>query len=463
MSFLYKLNGVAPLWLKMGTFSIAAILLFCRCAKINENSKPNINLVTPQSIADCQALLDNYALFNYSQPGLGELATDEYYYSPANFGTLPPVVQFAYNWTPDVFQSSQIVTDWDHPYSVLQVANLVLEELSGNNIADTNSNLFNNAKGSAYFFRGWEFYVLAQTFALPYDSSTSSKDLGIPLKLASDVNDVVGRSTNDQTYKQVIEDLKVSARLLPNQSMGGNLFRPSRLSAYGVLSRVYLAMNDPQDAFLYADSCLKINGALVDFNTLNPTDQYPLPYPSPEINFDYTMVNYAMAYKGYVDSNLYRSYDSNDLRKSMYFRSDGTGMYFKGCVNKDQYSLWLGLSSDEMYLTRAESSIRMGSISAGLADLNHLLDMRYVTNTFSHYSLTDPVAALNLVLSEREKELVFRGDRWETLRRIKVAQNITLSRTLNGTIYTLMPNDSRYAYPIPQEELLYNPIPQNER
>ena len=41
--------------------------------------------------------------------------------------------------------------------------------------------------------------------------------------------------------------------------------------------------------------------------------------------------------------------------------------------------------------------------------------------------------------------------------------NITLKRDLDGTIYTLPPNDPRYVMPIPQDEINLSHIEQNAR
>jgi hypothetical protein len=99
-------------------------------------------------------------------------------------------------------------------------------------------------------------------------------------------------------------------------------------------------------------------------------------------------------------------------------------------------------------------------------DLNNLLSFRYLTGTFVPLTASGPEQALDLVLTERRKELVFRGSlRWTDLRRFNKDLNlqVTVTHIINGTTYTLPPNDPRYAMPIPDQEVQLTGIPQNPR
>ncbi len=91
-------------------------------------------------------------------------------------------------------------------------------------------------------------------------------------------------------------------------------------------------------------------------------------------------------------------------------------------------------------------------------DLNALLQKRFKTGFFVPLIAANSTEALNKILDERRKELIFRGTRWTDLRRLnKGGANITITRTLNGQTYTLAPNSLKYTYLIPTEVIGFNP------
>ena len=87
-----------------------------------------------------------------------------------------------------------------------------------------------------------------------------------------------------------------------------------------------------------------------------------------------------------------------------------------------------------------------------------------MTGTFTPYPIQSAAEALDTILVERRKELAFRGIRWSDLRRLnKEGWNITLTRNLNGVMYTLPPNSELYTLPIPPDVINSSGIIQNPR
>ena len=69
-----------------------------------------------------------------------------------------------------------------------------------------------------------------------------------------------------------------------------------------------------------------------------------------------------------------------------------------------------------------------------------------------------------LIAKERRKELLFRGLRWADLKRYnRDGAHITLTRTVANKVYTLPPNDPRYAIAIPEDIIKMTDMPQNPR
>jgi hypothetical protein len=123
-----------------------------------------------------------------------------------------------------------------------------------------------------------------------------------------------------------------------------------------------------------------------------------------------------------------------------------------------------GLATDEVYLTRAESYARDSDIVSALNDLNALLKSRWKKGSFNPFTATTASQALQLILTERRKELPFRGIRWMDIKRLnKEGAQIKLQRELNGITYEILPNGSRYVFPIPPDVIALSGMPQNSR
>jgi len=429
------------------------------------DAKPNDALVVPETLSDFQALLDNDAFMNGSGSGLTpdfvQIGSDDAYVTTA-LNNLPIYFQDLYVWDDGIASN---FGDWPWAYRTAFYANNVLDGISGMTIPPAQQTSFNNIKGSALFYRSYIFYHLAQVYAPPYDQITAGKDWGIVLRLSSGVDEKIERSTVQQTYDRIIADLKTSIPLLPLTPLYKT--RPSKPAAYGALARTYLSMRDYNNALLYADSCLQLENGLLDYNTINPGSPTNSSFSrfNGEVIFQSLEILNALTGSLRVDSLLYRSYDSLDLRKSLFFTSRSDGYGFRGSYD-GTYLLFSGLAIDEMYLIRAECYARTGDAPHALADLNALMTKRWVNNgSFIPYTATDAADALNKILTERRKELAFRGARWSDLRRLnKEGANITITRVMKGQTYTLPPGSLKYTYLIPPSVIGFNPnMPQNPR
>jgi hypothetical protein len=432
---------------------------------------PDKSLVVPTTLADCQALLNDYTIMNGVYPEDGEAASDNFYISNAIFNALPnPSIRL--NNVQDNFiwkaQAQHDVLTWHYPYKTVYNSNLILRTLENKTTSDALK--YNTIKGSALFFRSFAFYNIAQLFCKPYNASTAGNDLGIVLRLDPDLDKKSVRSTVQQTYDQITNDLKQAANLLPvNNGIKSN---PNKIAAFSMLARTYLAMEKYSEAGIYADSCLALYNTLIDYKTVNsgdPTSPYPVFQPlNPEVIFQAACNQGQIILNptyGFIQPDLYNSYNSNDLRKSLFFSTDPDSETnsFRGSYDGTE-ARFCGLATDEVFLIRAECYARAGNINAAMADLNTLMKNRW-TNSFTNFTALNASDALKQILKERRKELVFRTLRWTDLRRLNKDTEfaITLSRTYNETIYTLPPNDARYTMLIPLEVINTSGIQQNIR
>jgi tetratricopeptide (TPR) repeat protein len=443
-------------------FLLTCIFLISSCKKEWLSEKSDKSLIVPTTLTDLQAILDYYPVMNSADVSLGQIGGDDYYLRPANYEGAFTFEQNAYRWLPEIFTDENVVDDWKNAYSTVLYANLALEGLSKVEYTATNATKWNNIKGSALFYRSWSFFQLAQLFTKPYNPTTASSDPGIPLRINSNVNIRYDRGTVKDVYQQLVGDLVVALPLLPTETSIG-LYRPSKQAAYAFLARIYLSMSDYENALLYADSSAMIYNDILDFNTVDPTLESPLTFNS-EVLFMDQSGTYTHFFGARVDSTLYQSFENNDLRKQVFFNVLATGVRFKGSYYYYPF-LFTGLATDEVVLIIAESNARRGNTAAAMDALNRLLEKRWVTGTFGPLTAVDAEDALSQILNERKKELLFRGLRWSDLRRINADSRFekTLTRDINGQIYTLLPNDVKYTYPLPPDEVLYNDLQQNPR
>lgn len=417
--------------------------------------KPDKTLVVPSKVQDLQAVLDNAVFMNEQDASFGDASTDDYYLPINTYNTLKPVAKEAYTW---LLLQYNYGNDWAHLYDVVYFCNFTLENLQKIERTKDNAVEWDYAKGSALFFRAQTFLKLAWLFAPAYDEKDADKKLGIVLRNTTDFNVEQGRSNLADTYRTIINDLEEASHLLPAQA--SHVMRASKRAAYAYLSRAYLSMRNYPLALKNAELALDINSYLMDFNdplevkitTTRPFMQFNKEVVFQKIISQYYFSNVAPQTLR-VDSNLYQSYDSRDLRKTAFFRPAAPeGYSFKGTYNGNLNNSFTGIANDELYLTIAECLARKGNVVEAMDVLNRLLIKRWEKGKFTAFTAKGQDEAVDLILRERRKELVFRDIRWMDLKRLnQEGRNIILRRKIGEKMYELLPNDKRYALPLPSD------------
>lgn len=436
------------------------VMLFSGCEDFLDE-KSDMNLAVPSKISDLQSLMDNYQRINAQDPACGEISSDDLYVTDAVYNAISSQeYKDMYVWRNE-YIFPQINNEWKYSYDNIYIANTALSGIEKIDRTNQNSSEWSNVKGQAFFLRGKTYFNSAQIWCVAYNLSTADKDMGLPLRLNDDFNENSVRASIEQTYRTIIHDLKSAVPLLPKKAI--HVQRASKPAAYGMLARTFLAMRDYENAGLYADSCLQLFSKLMDYNTLDSTKNFPIERFNEEVIYNSWLLAPQLLYenRARIPRTIYDLYNNNDLRKAMFFKKNADGtIAFKGGYGGEY--LLSGIAADEMVLIRAESLIRANKIEQGLEDLNRLLTKRFKTNSFVPYSNLSRQSALEIILLERRKELIFRGLRWMDIRRLNLeGANINLNRTVNGIAYQLNANSNRFALPIPEEVIKRSGIPQN--
>ncbi|UUC44183.1 RagB/SusD family nutrient uptake outer membrane protein [Flavobacterium cerinum] len=437
--------------------------------------KPNSSLVIPRTVSDFENLLDNPAVMNLS-PALAQVSADEYIIPTlADYQSIVETpTRTAYIWAKDIYQGETQTADWKRPYAQIYYCNSILDELKNQNLEHVTE--FKRIKGWAMFVRAYSYYELVSIFAKAYDASTANTDLGLPLKLNSAISQIVPRSTVQKNYNQIISDATEATNLLQTEVNLTKRNRPSKAAAHALLARVYLSMRKYIEAEAATDKALALFSTLKDYKTLQvvPTSSSftinsdEVIYFSNVVDWTETSVSRGDFYS--VLPSIVNSFEENDLRKTIWFTQNINGnWYIKGINNIYRYP-FTGLATDELLLIKAECLARRNQSQDAMDQVNRLLITRWNSNAttptkpYQSITATSPSDALDKVLSERKKSLLWRSVRWTDLRRLNLeGRNIVLTRNLNGTIYTLEPNSPRYVMPIPDDEIALSGIEQNIR
>ncbi len=445
---------------------IFLLLPFQYSCKKYLDEKSDDSLIVPSTIEDFQNLLDDGNTMNYSMPSLGISSADDYFIDNAAYNSKSILFQHIYKWMPYPYQFQN---DWALCYKAIYNSNLCLERIMLLPRTDQNATAWDQIKGSALFYKSYRYLELALLFAKAYDEATADSDPGIVLREGTNFLQTSVRATVRETYQKILDDTKMAASLLPDEAMVAT--RPSKCASYGLLARTYTAMRMYDSAGKYANLSLMIRSSLMNYNDPSMvvrTAPNPFKIFNPEVIFHGTAsllvtLHHPSSGPAKIDTSLYASYHAKDLRREVFFTPVSGYQRFKGSYSGSASNIFSGLATDEMLLTRAESKARAGDKTAALQDLNLLLQQRYAAPDFIPVNAASPQAALDSILLERRKELLYRGSvRWMDVKRLnKEGRAIVMKRLVNNELFSIPPNDNRFALQIPDDVIKLTGMQQN--
>ncbi|PHS68399.1 MAG: RagB/SusD family nutrient uptake outer membrane protein [Flavobacterium sp.] len=303
-------------------------------------------------------------------------------------------------------------------------------------------------EGEAKFLRGLEHFDLVRFFGKQYQSGGGNSQLGVSILLTTTLNEIVEnpRSSVEEVYNQVINDLNDAVSLLPNS----NGVFADKYAAKALLARVYLQQQKYSSARDAANEVIQNSGhsLTADFDAAfnNDTDssedifaiQVTLQAGSNTMNtFWATQANGGRPGNPdiAISDDFISSYDANDDRGNYFYTGNGGNATTKW-INRNANVPLLRLA--EMYLIRAECNQRLNT-SIGDSPLNDVNRLRNRANAPELNSVS-----LDDILIERRFELAFEGHLLHDVKR--------LGLTAGG-----LPSDSnKLVLPIPEDELNTN-------
>lgn len=350
---------------------------------------------------------------------------------------------------------------WVGAYNVINLANVLHDVVTGPNAATIvpDAGRRKELTGETEFIRGILHFEVVRLYGDQYDATTlNTPGAVIKLKGAIDTasaSEKPVRNTVAQTYTQVIADLTSAAEKLPRR----NDVRANKYTALAFLSRVYLQNGN------YAAALNAVNTVIEEGGYSAPSNDIMTPFRSKnsaEVIFeiqandqnnagssnDGLATFYASLPNGVgrgdfkVLSAFTNEYPADDKRGKV---DEPGSWYYTGIKRGDTTcGKWSAYGQNipiirmaEMYLTRAECNIRLGS-STGDTPENDLRKINNIERTGVDY-IASP--SLDEVIQQRRLELAFEGLNIHDLRRL---------RKPTGSFNW---NDDRLILPIPQREV----------
>lgn len=409
-----------------------------------------VGKVIPTTVAEFRSLITEAYVTVPDDRGLASFRSDEVLMdatmSPNDLGSYLDI----WRWNDDAPDPNTATFRWRQFYHVLFIANYVIE--SESKMTEGTTADIRQLVGEAYMLRAYMHFILANLHAPAYTACDPATTKAVPLKLDSDVENVLPRNTLGEVYSSIVGDIDSAEDYLNVNSWDAGLnYRFTTLSADALRARVLLYMGDWKDARDAADRVLAVKSNLSDINS-----ELPNQYNSIESIVALEQVfssQYARTIK--VNRDFYRKYTSSDLRRRKYYEQITTSNIILSKGGSNTYSC--SFRTGEMYLNAAEAAWHLNDFDGARKYLAEIQKMRYTNGGASQIQATEALsgdALLDEILEERARELAFEGHRWFDLRRNGMPK---LERSFRNETYTLEQGDPRYTIRIPNEAITANP------
>lgn len=430
-----------------GLLVLATLISSCE-AFLDE--KPNKSILVPESVAEFEAILDNYDRLNSTAP-LPFIYSDDYWTTDPNWLRFSPWQQRAYAWSPEPYLLEDIPQDYFTLYRRIFMANVVLEKLGEN--PDWKQEDKDRLKGKSLFYRASGYFELASLFLAHPSADGTTSETKIPLKSSSRFDKVDGWLNASQAFEMILGDLITAIPLLPEKTALPT--QPSRYSGYALLARIDLYLGEYDKAIESAEQVLGGSYELMDYSKLNMNLAFPVAGFNKEVILFSFMLSQTMVTSNnaaFVDSLLVKSYDAKDFRRKFIFLNTARHYSFKGNYTGTP-DIFTGIALDEILLILAEAKVRSGKIAEGMQYLDRLLEKRIAD--YQRLEMTNREEALKQVLDHRRKTLLFRGQRWMDLKRFSVldSNRPELKRKINGETIVFKALPENFQVRIPESEL----------
>ena len=354
------------------------------------------------------------------------------------------------------------LTRWQYCYEKLNYANLLIKSALA--VSNQESETVKTALGTGYLFRAMIYSGLVQRYG------------GVPIINVAGSTEIVPRSSEEEVWSMIIEDLKKAEGLLGKFT---DLAYPSKEFCMAFRSKIELWLKNDDEAIALADAVISSGNFVLSSTSEDFASMYINGTKSREIIFApiniravgdiklYESVNdtdgswnYAPTdecYSGLYSDDAARA---GDIRKAPTFSEDATrvikfpnGQDGQFIVNPSAArSPLVCMRLADVYLIKAEAEWAKGDYASARTTLETFASKRYASVTLPSSLGKDELEAL--ILDENRREFYAEGHRWFDIKRIGLRHH-------SGDFKTWI--DTQYAEWDGRDFLMYWPIPQQER
>ena len=375
---------------------------------------------------------------------------------------------------------------YENMYAYILRMNLIIDNIDE---AVGSTEVKTLAKAEARTFRAWDHFLAVNTFAKTYNPATAAQDGGVCIMDHFDLEATPAKSSVAQVYDFIISELESAVPQL--QERPENIYHPNKAYGYGLLAQVYLFHRDWAKAQAAAETSLRLNSALVDYNVIKAAGGVALCKDynrdnNPEVlsymwmGSGWTTEEAALYYYGLISPELKQLFEPEDLRYSLFLRDKGTSIVswfdtgsgaaiWTPATTSERFTyMTVGLRTAEVYLTLAEAYARQNNIDAATDYVNRLRAKRLSGTNTAINTPSSQQEMMNIIITERRKELLFGFHRFFDLKRLntepeyqktitRVFPVVNISEAHPQQTYTLRPDSRLYIIPFPRSARDKNP------
>ena len=385
------------------------------------------------------------------------------------------IINFTFDETADRVSLLKTSSFYNQAYAYINRWNTIITLVDNSKGEESTKQL---AKAEAKINRAYDHFLLVNTYAKGYDPQTAATDGGICIMDKFDLEAQPAKSTVAQVYDFIQKDIEDALPYLQEKPL--DVYHPSLAFAYAFKAKVHLFKREIAKAREAAEKSLSYNNQIFDMVAYSkqggPTVvTVPAANNVEVLSYQY-MTGYNemnFAYQYVISPELRTLFGTNDARFNLFFNTtsatnldQGSNTAYWSVVYTRFFYPTVGMKTTEVYLMQAECLAREDKFAEAVGVLNTLRAKRIVSGTVNLAVPTTRAATMQLVISERRKELLLGFNRFFDLKRLNTeteyAKTVTrvfplVNKTVAQKTYTLQPNSKLYVIPFPLSALTKNP------